>query len=269
MKRKYRLSLGVGLALFFLGVAAALLHFVSGYLPAAVPEAIAIAGSYIGIGNGTASIVPFGAFLALEGFIILIFRKKKRFSLFLSVPFLALIYLTALSYAHKAAGNPQPEFILSRINANRTELLLLCVLLEALLYVILMLLAGKLDARFFRKAEKRNRMERLKKEREEAQSDDNDDSQHEEEELPSHEKEDKAYLKLKRKMEKKRLKEEAKLEKKEEKKRLIAEKKEEKLRLKAERKAEKKDDKHIAEDDEDRFTTPGMEAEKKVYIVGA
>ena len=266
MKRKYRLSLGVGLALFFLGVAAALLHFVSGYLPAAVPEAIAIAGSYIGIGNGTASIVPFGAFLALEGFIILIFRKKKRFSLFLSVPFLALIYLTALSYAHKAAGNPQPEFILSRINANRTELLLLCVLLEAFLYVILMLLAGKLDARFFRKAEKRNRMERLKKEREEAQSDDNDDSQHEEEELPSHEKEDKAYLKLKRKMEKKRLKEEAKLEKKEEKKRLIAEKKEEKLRLKAERKAEKTDDKHIAEDDEDRFTTPGMEAEKKVYI---
>lgn len=278
MKRKHRLSLAVGIAAFVIGAVLSASHYLASSLPAAINGFIAKAGEYIGIGSGTFAIVPFGAFLALEGFLILIFRKKKRFSMFLSVPFIALIYFTALSYTHIRSGNPHPAFILSRVNTEKTSLLLLCVLLEALLYIILMLVAGKADARLVRRAEKKAKREELADERRRAEAEEAEEESDDEEDDSSesglssiHEKEDKEYLRMKKKMERKQRKEEERFARKEEKKRRKEEAKEEKARLKEEKKAGKTESESsetisaVEDENENSFLTRGAEPVRR-YI---
>ena len=216
--RKHRLSLAVGILAILLGGGLFLLLALGmDTLPEAVLSAFGTISGYIGIGSGAKALMPFGIFLFLGGLVLLLFRRKKRFSMYLSALFLALIYMTVLVYQHRVSGNSFPEAIVSRIGEEDAWLLIVCAALEAVLFFVLMLVSGKADSRLFDREEKRNRrIELQERKRSEAVADNDEETDGEEvDDLPprtkAEEKEDRRYMKMKARMEKKRQKKEERL----------------------------------------------------------
>ena len=136
--RKHRLSLALGILSLILGGGFSLLLLfgpeVLGSFPQWFSTFLDKAGSGIGIGSGTLALLSFSAFVFVLGFILLIFRKRKRFSMFLSVPFLIIIYFTVMLFSHMRDGNGSPQFIMSYLDPERSWLVLLCAILEVLLF---------------------------------------------------------------------------------------------------------------------------------------
>ena len=282
--RKHRLSLAVGILAILLGGGLFLLLALGmDTLPEAVLSAFGTISGYIGIGSGAKALMPFGIFFFLEGLVLLLFRRKKRFSMYLSAIFLALIYMTVLVYQHRVSGNSFPEAIVSRIGEEDAWLLIVCAALEAVLFFVLMLVSGKADSRLFDREEKRNRrIELQERKRSEAVADNDEETDGEEvDDLPprtkAEEKEDRRYMKMKARMEKKRQKKEERLaakdrkrfERFQEKENRKAEKQAEKARA-AEEKARKKEAASLEatalDDSEDSFLTKGAPAVPRRHI---
>ncbi len=278
--RKHRLSLAVGILAFLLGGAFSLLFLFGGEIFQSLPESINTAldsaSAYVGIGNGKLSLLPVSASLAVAGLAVLLFRKKKRFSMFIAVPFIALIYTTVMIFSHIITGNDKPAILMSRLDPSQSWLVLVCAILEVLLFLILMAVSGKVDKRLFDRETKKNKRIMIQEERKEAEK-----AEEEEESAVSvddkrtaeEEKADKRYMKMKERMDKKTAKKEARLAAKDEKKfqkyqkkeeakaRKVAEA-EEKAEAKAAAKASRAAKKSGAEesDDEDVFLTKGAPA---------
>ncbi len=111
-----------------------------------------------------AAIYSFGLFLILEGFIVLLFRKKKRASMVISVPYLVLLYGTLLIYTHLLGGIDSPAFLMANVEKDRNMIVLVCILLELLLYVALLFLLAPLDRKIAKRSEFRIRQDEYKAE---------------------------------------------------------------------------------------------------------
>ena len=101
---------------------------------------------------------------------------QERFSMYLTVPFLAVIYLTLMVFSHMRAGNGHPDIIISRIDPSRAWLVLVCAVLELLLFLILMSVSGKVDSRLSDREAKRNKRIMLQEEQKEAEQEDTEGS---------------------------------------------------------------------------------------------
>ena len=274
--RKHRLSLAIGVLAFVLGTALSLFIALGRNIMSSLPEMLAAffetASAYVGIGSGTLALLPFSIVIAAGGLAILLFRKKKRFSMFLTIPFLAVIYTTVMVFAHILDGNDLPRLIMSNIDPSQSWLVLVCAVLEILLFLILLSISGKADSRLYDREMKKNKRIMLQNERREAEMEESGDEEEESpERSPEEEKSDKRYMKMKERMDRKTAKKEARLAAKDEKKfRKYQEKEEAKAKkaeeaaakaaAKAEAKAAKKNSKAIEEDSEDVFLTKGAPA---------
>ena len=270
--RRHRLSLILGILALALGAGVSLLLAFGGGilegLPAAIAGLLEDLADAVGIGGGPKALLPFSICIAAMGLAMLLFRRRKRFTLFLSVPFIAIIYTTVMAFSHLRAGNPRPALLMQRIDPSRSWLVLVCAVLEALLFVLLITVSGKVDARMFEREMKRNKRIQLKAEREKAEESVEEDSEENPDEAPSPDqsKEDRRYMKMKEKMDRKAAKKEARLAAKDEKKfRKYKEKEERKAQKEAEAahraelKARKREEAEIDADGAEAFTTKGAE----------
>ena len=263
--RKHRLSLALGILSLILGGGFSLLLLfgpeVLGSFPQWFSTFLDKAGSGIGIGSGTLALLSFSAFVFVLGFILLIFRKRKRFSMFLSVPFLILIYFTVMLFSHMRDGNGSPQFIMSYLDPERSWLVLLCAILEVLLFVILLTVSGKVDKNIADKEEKRMRRLVLEaeKRKEEAQDEEEDEEEeNEKERTAAEEKEDRRYMRMKARMDRKTERKEARLAAKDEKKFRKYQAKEDRRAQKEQEKAERaalKAEKKNSRESDDAATT--------------
>ena len=273
--RRHRLSLALGiLATVAGGLFSLFIAFGSSVItiPESIGSFISMSGEYLGIGSGPRALLPLALFVFSAGFAILLFRRRKRFSMFLTIPFLALIYTTVMLFAHMRTGNKHPEAILSLIDPERAWLVLVCSALEVLLFLILLSVSGKVDSRLYEREMKRNKRIELINERKEAEEDTEEDDT-EADLLKNEEINDKRYLKMKEKMDRKRARKEArltakdekkfqKMQSRDEKKRLKEEKKTAAAALKEEKKARKTEKKSgdVIDDSENVFLTKGVPA---------
>ena len=226
-KRKHRLSLAVGILASLIGGGFSLLLVFGKNLIAALPEAAADllgrVSAYAGIGSGELSLLPLGIFTAAGGILLLLFRRKKRFSMYLSIPFLVIIYLTVMLFSHMRDGNELPRILMSRLDPSRSWLVLVCAVLEVLLLLILLTVSGKVDKRLAEREGKRNKRIELQEERKKAEAEDaaaeagNDVDTEEPVRSAEEEKTDKRYMKMKERMDRKTAKQEARLAAKDEK----------------------------------------------------
>ncbi len=282
--RKHRLSLAVGILTTVTGGLLSLFFALRSRLPE-LPDTfndlLLTVSEYVGIRSGNLSLLPVSIVIFICGAAILLFRRKKRFSMYLSVPFLAIIYLTVMVFFHLADGNIHPEPVTSLIDSEKSWLLVVCAILEILLFLILMSVAGKVDKLIAEREAKRNKRIMLQNERKEAEAADeasDDESDILPEQSDDEKKNDKRYMKMKERMDRKTAKKEARLAAKDEKKfRKFQKKEEKKAQKEAEAVAEKeakearkqarKDKKNAAEEEsEDVFLAKGAPAEKPRYI---
>ena len=246
--RKHRLSLAVGILLAAAGGLYTLFAlFGSGIeLSAAISGIIGTAASYAGIGSGINALLPLSVIAFISGAIILLFRRKKRFTMFLSVPFIFIIYATVMVFCHHRDGNPEPAVLVSSIPDGRAWLVIVCAVLEALLFMILLSVSGRIDRRIRDREEKRSRRLKLEEEMDVPSVSDDasspDDSYDDPEPIqrsPEEEKADRRYMKMKARMDRKTERKEARLAAKDEKKFQKYQAKEEKKARKLAEKEEK------------------------------
>ena len=274
--RKHRLSLAVGILLAAAGGLYTLFAlFGSGIeLDAAVSGIIGTAAAYAGIGSGIGALLPLSVIAFLSGVIILLFRRKKRFTMFLSVPFIFMIYATVMISAHHRDGNPEPAFLMSSIPDGRAWLVIVCAVLEALLFMILLSVSGRIDRRIRDKEEKRSRRLKLEEEREASSASDEADSMDDGydaaepiQRSPEEEKADRRYMKMKAKMDRKTERREARLAAKDEKKFQKYQAKEEKKARKLAEKEEKAAAKALAK--ENRKAVPADDDVAEEFLTRA
>lgn len=275
--RKHRLSLAIGVIALLVGAAFSLFITLGKNLvqnlPQSVSDAIETVSMYVGIGSGSSALLPLSVVIAVGGLAILLFRKKKRFSMFITIPFFAVIYSTVMVFSHILQGNDKPQVIMSRIDPTQSWLVLVCAILEVLLFLILFSISGKVDSRLFDREQKKNKRIMLQNERKaaEAEEESAEETEEQTERSSEEEAEDKRYMKMKERMDRKTAKQEARLAAKDEKKfkkyqekeAAKAKKAEEaaaKAEAKAQAKAEKKSKKAVEEDSEDVFLTKGAPA---------
>ena len=220
--RRHRLSLAVGIIVMLSGAAAGSASFMAlkGIGGESLSSAVSAIGSYAGFPAGTGSLIVLSAFLLIGGMLILAFRRRKRISMVLSVIFLAVIYLTMLSYAHIRSGNPHPGFIVSRVSEDRAGLLVVCTALEAMLATLFLSLSGKLDAHLAEREEKKRKRAELAAARLRAEAEETGESAEEsasEEAMPAPGKDERRYQRMNEKAERRQRSLEERLARKEEK----------------------------------------------------
>ncbi len=220
--RRHRLSLAVGIIVMLSGAAAGSASFMAlkGIGGESLSSAVSAIGSYAGFPAGTGSLIVLSAFLLIGGMLILAFRRRKRISMVLAVIFLAVIYLTMLSYAHIRSGNPHPGFIVSRVSEDRAGLLVVCTALEAMLATLFLSLSGKLDAHLAEREEKKRKRAELAAARLRAEAEETGESAEEsasEEAMPAPGKDERRYQRMNEKAERRQRRLEERLARKEEK----------------------------------------------------
>lgn len=271
--RKYRFSLILGLLLLLTGILAGGAGYLdaSGYLPAAVAAMLQPVFSAYSFGVYPMSL-SLGVFAFLEGFMILLFRKRKRATMVLTFPYWICIYFTLLAYFHIKSGNTEPQYLMVAIDPEREMLVFVCIILEILLYAAFFAVLSPLDRKIRKKYEFR---EKLMNSVEEGEDENGENAvpvlERDEKAGEKYRKErEKAERKLRRKAEKEARKDERKAQKKARKEEAKREKAEAKAEARAERKAERKAQKEAQKeavlkrktetaDTAESFTTSGAE----------
>ena len=247
-RKKHRFSLALALGSFLAGLILIGLAYAAagGSLDAKITPYVVSAFETVSFSSRLYSSFSIGIFAIAESLFILAFRRKKRLSMVISVPSLAVIYGTLLVYFHILNGIASPAFLMSRIDPSRSTLILVCVLLELLLFIALLVLISPLDRKLAKRAEHREKQEKYAEEMAEAERREAEaeaGAAEEEEPIPPAPLSRKE-MKQAEKAERKAAKEQARVEKAE----LKAQKKAEK----AQRKADKEDE--VVES----FTTQGV-----------
>ena len=235
-RKKHRFSLALSLGLLCIGFVVIALAYAApnGLLDSKITPYVIAALEAASFSADLYASFSLGIFMIIEGLFILMLRRKRRVSMVISVPFIALIYLTLLVFAHLMNGISSPAFLMERIDPSRSTLMLVCVLLEVLLYIALIVLVAPLDRKLVKHAELKERQEKYAEE-----------SQQKEAEASTEPETPQPVLS------KRAQKKAEKAEKK-------AQAKAEKAELKAQKKAEKAQRKADKEDEvTDRFTTSG------------
>ncbi|MGN0906517.1 MAG: DNA translocase FtsK [Bullifex sp.] len=153
-KKRKPISLLLGLVLFITGGL-----FISSPFVPVINGLIQPIYRYTVPGQGQYHAAIPGAFLAFLGLFILLTRRRKPFSLIL-VPYMAFMYASVLVAVRFLKGEPEPAFIMERLSA-RPALVFLVLILEAILFMLLIVITSSLNAR----AEKRRERKKMAEER--------------------------------------------------------------------------------------------------------
>ncbi len=253
-----------------------------------INEKLSITGSVMGA-------VELSVFFLVEGAVILLFRLKKPYSMFITV-YLVPLYLTALSEYRVKHSLPLPSFIPESVKSAKASLLFMLLVLEILLAALLLFVLRGADEKWRKKRNlqlrmlekegviksketiesekilKRERKLNEKMERERQKEEERFSLEFDKKEKAEKKREEKEREKERREYEKKREKEERRREKslsKEEKKKLLERdrliEKEEIEKEKTEKK-EEKENKKRKKDEKKREKEEEKERKKNVTL---
>ena len=157
--KKGRFSLILALIILVLGVAATTVGVISGLgiLPSPLKEFSLTLSSLVSVRGGEGGLWEAGVFLLVLSAVILVFRQRKPFSMFLAF-YLFPFYLTLISAYRVYNSIPLPSYFPERIGSTHPGLLFVLLTLEALLALVLLSAVKGLDEKWRRKRELNIRM---------------------------------------------------------------------------------------------------------------
>ena len=157
--KKGRFSLILALIILVLGVAATTVGVISGLgiLPSPLKEFALTLSSLVSVRGGEGGLWEAGVFLLVLSAVILVFRQRKPFSMFLAF-YLFPFYLTLISAYRVYFSIPLPSYFPERIGSTHPGLLFVLLTLEALLALVLLSAVKGLDEKWRRKRELNIRM---------------------------------------------------------------------------------------------------------------
>ena len=157
--KKGRFSLILALIILVLGVAATTVGVISGLgiLPSPLKEFALTLSSLVSVRGGEGGLWEAGVFLLVLSAVILVFRQRKPFSMFLAF-YLFPFYLTLISAYRVYNSIPLPSYFPERIGSTHPGLLFVLLTLEALLALVLLSAVKGLDEKWRRKRELNIRM---------------------------------------------------------------------------------------------------------------
>ena len=157
--KKGRFSLVLALIILVLGVAATTVGVISGLgiLPSPLKEFALTLSSLVSVRGGEGGLWEAGVFLLVLSAVILVFRQRKPFSMFLAF-YLFPFYLTLISAYRVYNSIPLPSYFPERIGSTHPGLLFVLLTLEALLALVLLSAVKGLDEKWRRKRELNIRM---------------------------------------------------------------------------------------------------------------
>ena len=157
--KKGRFSLVLALIILVLGVAATTIGVISslGILPSPLKEFALTLSSLVSVRGGEGGLWEAGVFLLVLSAVILVFRQRKPFSMFLAF-YLFPFYLTLISAYRVYNSIPLPSYFPERIGSTHPGLLFVLLTLEALLALVLLSAVKGLDEKWRRKRELNIRM---------------------------------------------------------------------------------------------------------------
>ena len=157
--KKGRFSLILALIILVLGVAATIVGVISGLgiLPSPLKEFALTLSSLVSVRGGEGGLWEAGVFLLVLSAVILVFRQRKPFSMFLAF-YLFPFYLTLISAYRVYCSIPLPSYFPERIGSTHPGLLFVLLTLEALLALVLLSAVKGLDEKWRRKRELNIRM---------------------------------------------------------------------------------------------------------------
>ena len=157
--KKGRFSLILALIILVLGVAATTVGVISGLgiLPSPLKEFALTLSSLVSVRGGEGGLWEAGVFLLVLSAVILVFRQRKPFSMFLAF-YLFPFYLTLISAYRVYNSIPLPSYFPERIGSTHPGLLFVLLTLEALLALVLLSAVKGLDGKWRRKRELNIRM---------------------------------------------------------------------------------------------------------------
>ncbi len=157
--KKGRFSLILALIILVLGVAATIVGVISGLgiLPSPLKEFSLTLSSLVSVRGGEGGLWEAGVFLLVLSAVILVFRQRKPFSMFLAF-YLFPFYLTLISAYRVYCSIPLPSYFPERIGSTHPGLLFVLLTLEALLALVLLSAVKGLDEKWRRKRELNIRM---------------------------------------------------------------------------------------------------------------
>ena len=157
--KKGRFSLILALIILVLGVAATTIGVISGLgiLPSPLKEFALTLSSLVSVRGGEGGLWEAGVFLLVLSAVILVFRQRKPFSMFLAF-YLFPFYLTLISAYRVYNSIPLPSYFPERIGSTHPGLLFVLLTLEALLALVLLSAVKGLDEKWRRKRELNIRM---------------------------------------------------------------------------------------------------------------
>ena len=157
--KKGRFSFVLALIILVLGVAATTIGVISGLgiLPSPLKEFALTLSSLVSVRGGEGGLWEAGVFLLVLSAVILVFRQRKPFSMFLAF-YLFPFYLTLISAYRVYFSIPLPSYFPERIGSTHPGLLFVLLTLEALLALVLLSAVKGLDEKWRRKRELNIRM---------------------------------------------------------------------------------------------------------------
>ena len=157
--KKGRFSLVLALIILVLGVATTTIGVISGLgiLPSPLKEFALTLSSLVSVRGGEGGLWEAGVFLLVLSAVILVFRQRKPFSMFLAF-YLFPFYLTLISAYRVYNSIPLPSYFPERIGSTHPGLLFVLLTLEALLALVLLSAVKGLDEKWRRKRELNIRM---------------------------------------------------------------------------------------------------------------
>ena len=158
MKKKYRTSLVLGWIAFLSGILLTLLAVDLSRGMCKVPPEIAV--PLLTMASLTAeapSSYALGVFLIMLGFVIFLTRRNKRATMFFSVPYLVLCYLTLYAFYHLDPANPFQIPYLSFFPVEKRTLVFVLFILELFLYLAVVIAFRPVDAQIRARTERKLR----------------------------------------------------------------------------------------------------------------
>lgn len=157
MKKKHRPSLVLGWLAFLSGDLLTLLALYLSKGTCPIPEVVTPLLSTASLTAAAPASYALGIFLVIEGFLIILTRRKKRATMFFSVPYLALCYLTLYAYYHLDPANPVQFTYLEGFPAEKRALIFVLFILELFLYIAVLIAVRPVDLKLVKRAERKQR----------------------------------------------------------------------------------------------------------------